>query len=430
MSETENGRISGEHIVRLQVEGVNGVVNTIEDQKTGRGLSLVCPFPALEVSIPVRLMGRDGESAGGCIHRIGVEDDPETGLPKLRLSVRSAADERDTVVKTPPIDLVKEASGVTAVSDDVLELELAQDEPVGLVPSTQSSELLQGLLGDLVDRNTAELLALEEIDSLRPVKGKEDPAWASAGPLFIPSDGVERSRTRRRRTMGAVAAWSLVMGIAAGGTFVLARAGVINVDSMTDWASGNDRVAANVSASVDTLATLNDEVDKTAQPALSADLPAPEATVAAPVAETADVPVEAAMPVETEMPVEAVAVAGAESSAPSTVETIDGTEIVLPTRWPAEYSTSYRLQDPNGVVVDVPGGLVRREGWLTLSEDEKIIRAAKAIQRENGARFIVYVNGDIPNFKTRPLTDGVRLSLYYDYQANPSATQQIAMLDR
>jgi len=79
---------SGNDVVRLKVEGATAAVNTLRDHHTVRGMSLVCPFPALEVDIPIRFGKAEDAMAQGTIHRIGVEDDPESGLPRLRLSVR------------------------------------------------------------------------------------------------------------------------------------------------------------------------------------------------------------------------------------------------------------------------------------------------------------------------------------------------------
>ena len=75
------------------------------------------------------------------------------------------------------------------------------------------------------------------------------------------------------------------------------------------------------------------------------------------------------------------------------------------------------MRDPNGVVVDVPGGLVKREGWLAEAKAHEMIRSIKSIQRESGARFVVFVNGELPRFMTSPKSKGVSLRLYYDSDA-------------
>jgi hypothetical protein len=121
---------------------------------------------------------------------------------------------------------------------------------------------------------------------------------------------------------------------------------------------------------------------------------------------------------------EAPAAVASESSAREEEDTI-----VLPTRWPAEYANAYRLRNPNGVVVDVPGALVAREGWLDIGE-HAMVRSVKAMQRETGARFVVYVNGELPRFMTAPKTTGIALKLVRDTASPSTQTQQVAALEK
>ena len=101
---------------------------------------------------------------------------------------------------------------------------------------------------------------------------------------------------------------------------------------------------------------------------------------------------------------------------------------MLPTRWPVEYASGYRIRDPNGVVIDVPGGLVKKEGFLEAAKDHAMIRSIKSIQRETGARFIVYVRGELPRFMTSPKGTGVALRLY-DLAGENLSSQEVAMAD-
>jgi hypothetical protein len=72
------------------------------------------------------------------------------------------------------------------------------------------------------------------------------------------------------------------------------------------------------------------------------------------------------------------------------------------------------VREPNGVVVDVPGGLVKREGWLEMAGQYPMVRSIKAVQRETGARFIVYTQGEeLPRFVTEPQKTGVKLRLIW-----------------
>ena len=118
--------------------------------------------------------------------------------------------------------------------------------------------------------------------------------------------------------------------------------------------------------------------------------------------------------------------ANSQESNEDEVDQEESIAFVLPTKWPVEYATSYRLKDPNGIVVDVPGGLVKKEGWLDLEIEHPMLRSVKCIQRETGARFIVYVNGDIPRYATAPKPIGVSVRLYREGEIEE--LKQVALL--
>jgi hypothetical protein len=65
--------------------------------------------------------------------------------------------------------------------------------------------------------------------------------------------------------------------------------------------------------------------------------------------------------------------------------------------------------------------LVKREGWLEEAKSHEMIRSIKSIQRESGARFVVYVNGALPRYMTSPKTGGVFLRLYYEKDVEKAA---------
>jgi len=123
--------------------------------------------------------------------------------------------------------------------------------------------------------------------------------------------------------------------------------------------------------------------------------------------------------------------AAAEPPAESEEPVVSDNEVslMLPTRWPAEYANAYRLRDPNGVVIDVPGGLVKREGWLNIAAGHPMVKSVKAVQRETGARFVIFVNGDLPRFMTAPRAAGISVKLYREDAEAPAATEQVAVLD-
>ena len=442
--EHENSRDSRE-VIRLKVEGAGSAVNTLRDQQTARGLSLVCPFPALEVDIPVTF-GSGEETRRGSIHRIGVEDDPKSGLPRLRLSVRAlpgTAETRATVVSPPGESLLGEASRATPLPEEV---NRAETDLSVLVATGDTENLLDELLGG--QRGRPSVPSSTSYSGLDPDAGKKDPAWAALGEIPMPGDLSRRAVTRRRKRLAGVAAWAMVAGMIAGGAVVLDRAGVISFEGIGQTALGILERTGRAAAFA--------EEEPVAAGAEEAGLPA--AGAASPVAggaeyqsvaglvweggavaeemidEVAKEEVASRKPEEAPVAEELAAVAaagpgddGAPSGEEATGEGAGEVTMMLPTRWPAEYSTAYRLRDPNGIVVDVPGGLVRREGWLDVAAGHSMIRSVRAVQRESGARFVIYVNGDLPRFATAPMAAGVQLRLYRENDHEPVVTEQVAM---
>lgn len=431
-------------VIRLKVEGAGTVVNTLRDQQTARGLSLVCPFPALEVDIPV-ILGSGEDQQRGSIHRIGVEDDPRSGLPRLRLSVRAfprTSETRATVVSPPEASLLGEASRATRLPTGADKAETDLDV---LAEPADTADLLDELLGGKRDRAAA----ADSYGGLDPNAGRRDPEWAALCEIPLPETLSPRSVTRRRKRLASAAAWTMVAGLVAGGVFVLDRAGLIDVDEtrravMDSFGrSRGDSEAIPVAA----VAVGPAEVLRAFEETAPAPAPAPTEVPAAdggdadatglwegspgfsPVAE----PVPAVEPPPAvEVAVEgagAAAIADAEAGDGVATEGADDVTLVLPTRWPAEYSTAYRLRDPNGVVVDIPGALVRKEGWLDLADGHPMIRSVKAMQRESGARFVIYVNGELPRFVTAPKTGGIAVRLFREGAEEPTPTEQVALLD-
>ncbi len=420
-------------VVRLEVQGASSTVNTFREQQTARGVSLVCPFPALEVDIPVSFAGkREEDMHQGAIHRIGVEDDPETGLPRLRLSIRMP-DNRSTAVSPTPVDLIDEsdnlADSLESEVEDKSETDIKKSDIYATV--NPSSDIISHI-------------------------NDSDPAWTDCSEVPSPDEFMELARTRRRYKLAGKAAFLAVFVMIALGGFLFERAGLIDVRKIRSFVAGfsmesfihsgeKERIASsdkpNIVAS-DTLEQLSqpkeeshsqplDEVNDDAHPSQSGSLgehimakqnEAFSETKAdiTPVSAKTEEKVTIPDMVPNEIPTQQ------EDSKKSDVSLNEAT-LVLPTRWPVEYSTSYRIRNPNGVVVDVPGGLVKREGWLEYVTDHPMIRSIKAIQRETGARFVVYVHGELPRFMTSPKANGVSLRLYH-LNNDAVESDQVAML--
>jgi len=71
---------------------------------------------------------------------------------------------------------------------------------------------------------------------------------------------------------------------------------------------------------------------------------------------------------------------------------------------------TYPLANPNGIVIDVAN--LQHPGAATkLTSDDPRIRFVKIINREQGVRFIVYLNGALPEYEITPSGRGVRVAL-------------------
>jgi hypothetical protein len=439
--------LDSREVVRLKIDGASSTVNTLGDHKTARGVSLVCPFPALEVDVPVSFGSPESkEMKQGFIHRIGVEDDPKTGLPRLRLSIRTR-NTRSTVVAEMPQALLDEASRRTELPDShaATSLDIASsDEIMPLIADEDSGEI-----DPLLDELLGEEDSWSDISS---IDCDDDPAWVDCSDLPLPEEFMERTKTRRRYRLARHAAWAGVLALVMAGGFMLDRAKVIDLntiraavssfsfDSMKIDSRGmiiGDKVLEETAlAKTDTHAQLIPEIPM-AEPVREAipqeieqmDFSQEDITAAT---GSQIIPVTA---IEEELetdapppPPEHVELADAPEM--KAVASLDPNEVTLtlPTRWPVEYATGYRVRNPNGIVVDVPGGLVKREGWLeSVAKDHPMVRSIKAVQRENGARYIVFVNGDLPRFMTKSKTGGVALRLYYT--DGVEVPTQIAALD-
>ncbi len=453
--------------VRLKVRGASAVVNTIQEQKTASGLSLICPFPALEVDIPIHYnptsSRRDAKMFGGTIHRIGVEDDPVTGLPRLRLSIRT--DHRSTVVTDTPHALIEQTEkGHSAPPEP------ASAEPIVWAKVTAGS----GIEGEedeeeLKDTTDETLKAVDRPAAPRPIRrpgaeeepfalsrleeaDDEDPAWVDCSDLPSPAQIMEQARSGRKKRITHAIAWGLVIGLLSAGGYVLYKSGLVDTSAVrnliADVASGGEATSpalpgeqpAENSGTPLTEASIRElyaptspspevvepPADAPATETAAETVPAPEAASEAPAEEPADI--EESGDKSTAVADGELPQAAPEPSATPELSVEDVT-LILPTRWPVEYATAYRLREPQGVVVDVPGGLVKREGWLDLQLQHPMVRSVKAIQRETGARFMVRINGKAPRFMTSPKTGGVALRLFRE--PDPSAkTEQIALLDQ
>ena len=435
------GTRGGSDVVRLKVEGATTAVNTLRDQQTARGMSLVCPFPALEVDIPVRFGKAEDAMTQGTIHRIGVEDDPESGLPRLRLSVR-IREPRATVVASPSKSLLDEASRTTHAADANAQTD---------IDILSGAEFEDIHLDDVIEETCLEIgeVRVEEEDEHTipvppPLPAAAEPAWVACGEIALPARFGDRERTRRRRRLGSFAAWAFIFGLAVGGVYVLGKAKVVDFGSIRDAIAGFELSGSSAAddARLEPIAFVDSAAGRSAS-AVAGDpigaatgwethVEVPTAVAAeAPAFDLEDEPVFSEAQPEWSAPAEPAPLVVEPADAQPAAAPVEAEDtITLPTRWPAEYASAYRLRNPNGVVVDVPGALVAREGWIDVGTDHPMVRSVKAMQRETGARFVVYVNGELPRFITAPKGNGIALKLVRDAAALATQTEAVAALEK
>ncbi len=449
---TTRDRINGDQnlakIVRLKVDGAASTVNTLRDQQTDRGVSLICPFPALELSLKADFgSAAEGGMRSGTIHRIGVEDDPETGLPRLRLSIRSE-DTRSTVVKQPRPSLIEESSSKTEAITEAITEALTEAAP----------EAASEAAPEAAPEATPE----PQFHSFNLSPEDDDPEWVNCDELPLPEEFLERSKTRRRYKMIRRAVYMTLLMVLVGAGVVVERTGIVDMDEVRSYVAGLTVSAPKAPAPDPIIETIDEPMpeeivevaeepapESAPEPAVAPEMIFEEAPEKAPDAIAAPAPEAVASPnseVETDAavapaPIELVSATPpepevSEAAAQPEMPEMQTSEamtneitIVLPTKWPVEYASGYRIRDPNGVVIDVPGGLVKREGWLEVASEHGMIRSVKSIQRETGARFVIYVNGEsLPRFMTSPRADGVSLRLY-DLDTETITSQEVAMAD-
>jgi len=85
--------------------------------------------------------------------------------------------------------------------------------------------------------------------------------------------------------------------------------------------------------------------------------------------------------------------------------------VVLPTQWPVNSATSYRLHDPTGIVVDVPGAMAsERARWIDTSHTR--VRSVRVLERDDGVRFIIYLNDEVvPRYRVGYSRTGVMVDI-------------------
>lgn len=405
--------IGGEReVVRLSLGDGMPTLNVLPVGLEGDTLTLVCPFPVLPIEVPVTvtLPWQGGvEPVTAMIRRVSVEMVGDTGLPRFKL--RLALD--PSVLPDEDYDLV----------DD----EVVNEREAGGGPGEAGTEGSEPERFDEVDaggmswgagdlfrsRPRTEIEADQTDRSARSWSGLPssrrdlDPPWTGLPDAKEVGD-ARGSATRRRRwrwpVRTAVSLALLVSVFAVGYVMreeIAAASSPIIGEELTLASLGLAQRAAPAEPAPEPAAA-----PAPAEPA--APEPAAEPAPAEPVApEPAEPEIGAAL--EADGLEEAAAAPPAPD--PSVVEAEDQLRVMLPTRFPVTEARSYRLNNPSGIVVDVPGGAAsERARWIETAHER--IRSVRVLEREDGVRFIIYLNDEtVPRYRVGYTRTGVTVDI-------------------
>jgi hypothetical protein len=115
--------------------------------------------------------------------------------------------------------------------------------------------------------------------------------------------------------------------------------------------------------------------------------------------------------------------AASASPDPTVEEDPENLRVVLPTQWPVTEASSYRLHDPTGIVIDIPGGIAgERARWIDTAHDR--VRSVRVLERENGVRFIIYLNDEfVPRYRVGYNRAGVTVDILGPDSRHEQATK-------
>lgn len=270
----------------------------------------------------------------------------------------------------------------------------------------------------------------EDADPGDPLELEDDPPWAGADfepplPAEIPEPSKARWPIRFAVTMAFVIS-IVAVGYVMRQPLANAVAPMIGED-LAYSAVGLTVPGENAEPTTETLSTTAEEVETAAPvsaPAddlealpvaaddglLAEDLATDEDAFDREAAERAAEP--SAEPAAPSPEPEIEAPTGTSPSGEPEVEQSDGLlRVVLPTQWPVNSATSYRLHDPTGIVIDVPGAMAsERARWIDTSHDR--VRSVRVLERNDGVRFIIYLNDEVvPRYRVGYSRNGVMVDI-------------------
>jgi hypothetical protein len=427
-------------VVRLSLGAGLPTLNVLPVGLEGDTLTLVCPFPVLPIELPVTvtLPWREGvEPVPAMIRRVSVEMMGDTGLPrfKLRLALDhpegaaeafgDAADEGGEgpaeEESPPPVETASEAPGdvVEAVEPERAPGTVFEPDAFKKVSDADMSWTSGDFFQSRAKERSGAALTAEGTDrsvrrwaDLPEAEVEIDPPWAAVPDAKAVGEVLDSAARRRRR-------WPVRLAVTVGLLVSVIAVGYVMREQIAAAASpwiGEELTLASLGLP-QRPALRAPAARAVAVPTASTEAPASAAPAAA--AETDLIEPAAADPTEAEPAIGAALEAvGADEAAasppapdPSVVEGDDQLRVVLPTRWPVTEARSYRLNNPSGIVVDVPGGAAsERARWIETAHER--IRSVRVLEREDGVRFIIYLNDEVvPRYRVGYTRAGVTVDI-------------------
>jgi hypothetical protein len=436
--------IGGEReVVKLCLGQGQPALNVLPVGLDGETLTLVCPFPVLPLEVPVNVTLPGEEDAGpvpAVIRRIGVELAGDSEIPRFKLHLaldprsHDASDDGPIVVHDESSHAGHDLGALEADVTDRIGGDPVRDEDKAPDAESASSPAVETEDDDVSVEwhQKIEWPGLHEMETLERAQGPDelssaddaspdfdDPPWAISE--FDPPHAEEIPEPRQSR-------WTVRLGVTLALLASVFAVGYVTRQPLASLLApliGQELAYTSLGLSQPGHAVPRlEELEITTAPAVAATPAAPlveeaasapqddsaadpaepvDLAPAAPAEETAEESVateddaaaeDAAEPADGPVAPAEEAAAASTGSDPTVEQSEDTLRIVLPTQWPVTSATSYRLHDPTGIVIDVPGAMAaERARWIDTSNER--VRSVRVLEREDGVRFIIYLNDEV-----------------------------------
>jgi len=388
-----------ENIVKLRFDGEKRSVNCFADEIDKKGMTLLCPFPSLKLDTAVEIQasaGPDNRVRSARLRKVGVRYDQEFDMPRMSLRV----------------DMVDENEGGDWITGDIFEQE------------------------------------------------EEDPPWMmEQGDILSPEVIMKSLPSKKSRWLNImISAIAILLAFGFGSWSVL-RANILDIDAVHAWITGRDIVRIKSKSSVSTMALAEEASPVTSETSVkntdplieeaSAGFPVPYPSRGVPFIKgsatgSGNLTSNAENSPEAESEEENIdekstadqhdlnadeevyaenstgVLSDEEYNSHEAEDENHGPNIILKTKWPVEYAKTYRLKNPSGVVVEIPGAISpHRDGPIKINHPN--VSLARVWHVEGGVRYVLYTEGeDLPRYSVDYGPRGVILKIFYEEETQAS----------